>query len=70
MESAHKSDLAPFFKDLSQSEKNSEIKPPLHSVFELSAGEKKSQMDLDLKYLFLCSSIGRFSMKSALKVGS
>ena len=41
MESAHKSDLAPFFKDLSQSEKHSEIKPPLHSVFELSAGEKK-----------------------------
>ena len=29
MDSAQESDLAPFFEDLSQSEKLSEIKPPL-----------------------------------------
>ena len=29
MESAKRSDLAPFFRDLSQSENLSEIKPPL-----------------------------------------
>jgi hypothetical protein len=32
MDSAQKSDLAPFYRDLSQNEKLSEIKPPLLSV--------------------------------------
>ena len=32
VDSAQRSDLAPIFEDLSQSEKLSEIKPPLHRI--------------------------------------
>ena len=35
VDSAQGSDLAPIFEDLSQSEKLSEIKPPLHRIMNV-----------------------------------